>query len=105
MEFDYKVVSRNPTEKQLSYKELSHKNLDHYLLIINCTPLGTFPNVEEYPPIPYHLITKEHSLIDLIYNPGKTEFLKMGFASGAKIANGQKMLEQQALKSWSIWKS
>ncbi len=103
--FDYKVVSRRKTEGFLTYEELTEKVMEEHMLIINCTPVGTYPKIEEYPHIPYQFITQDHMLFDLIYNPDKTEFLKLGFASGARIANGLKMLEQQALKSWSIWKS
>ncbi|HPF11685.1 MAG TPA: shikimate dehydrogenase [Flavobacteriaceae bacterium] len=108
MAFDYKLVSREKTthnDNTLTYHELGREIMEHYLLIVNCTPLGTYPNISKYPPIPYQFITKKHILFDLTYNPPLTEFLKMGFASGARISNGQKMLEQQALKSWSIWKS
>lgn len=103
--FDYKIVSRTASEDGLTYQQLNETIMTNHALIINCTPLGTFPNIEEYPHIPYQFINKDHMLFDLIYNPNKTEFLKLGFASGAKISNGQKMLEQQALKAWSIWKS
>lgn len=105
MSFDYKIVSRHKSEDVLTYQELTETIMKNHLLIINCTPLGTHPNIHEYPHIPYQYITKDHMLFDLIYNPSKTEFLKLGFASGARIANGKKMLEQQALKSWAIWKS
>ncbi len=79
--------------------------MGQYFLIINCTPLGTFPNVQDFPNIPYQYITNNHVLFDLIYNPKQTEFLKRGFAKGARIENGLKMLEFQAKKSWKIWKS
>jgi shikimate dehydrogenase len=105
MSFEYTVVSRRKTENALSYEELTQKVMEDHLLIINCTPVGTFPNITAYPHIPYQYISHDHMLFDLIYNPDKTEFLKLGFASGARISNGLKMLEQQALKSWSIWKS
>lgn len=105
MSFEYTVVSRRKTENALSYEELTQKVMEDHLLIINCTPVGTYPNVKAYPHIPYQYISHDHMLFDLIYNPDKTEFLKLGFASGARISNGLKMLEQQALKSWSIWKS
>ena len=77
---------------------------NHYL-IINCTPSGTFPNVHECPNIPYHFLTSDHLLFDLIYNPPETLFLKKGQLNGASVTNGFKMLEYQAKKAWSIWKS
>jgi len=104
MNFEYKYVSRTKKGGALSYSELNRINMSNHFLIINCTPLGTHPNVHEYPPIPYEFITKHHVLFDLIYNPRETEFLKRGFAKGAKVSNGLKMLEHQAKKSWSIWK-
>ena len=67
--------------------------------------MGTFPKVHDYPQIPYHLLTKNHVLYDLIYNPAQTEFIKRGFAAGARVTNGLRMLEYQADKSWAIWKS
>ena len=79
--------------------------INKYFLIINCTPVGTFPDVNSYPQIPYHLLTKNHVLYDLIYNPAQTEFIKRGFAAGARVTNGISMLEYQAEKSWAIWKS
>jgi shikimate dehydrogenase len=70
---------------------------------VNCTPVGTFPNVNEFPKIPYGSLTPEHLLYDLIYNPAETEFLKKGKAQGAQIMNGLDMLKMQAEKSWEIW--
>ncbi|MGJ8667730.1 MAG: shikimate dehydrogenase family protein [Patiriisocius sp.] len=105
MNFDFKVVSREPEVGQLSYKSLSAEVMKKYKLIINTTPLGTHPNISECPNIPYSLITQSHFLYDLIYNPKETEFLKRGFAKGATICNGMKMLEYQAKKSWKIWNS
>lgn len=105
MDFNFKVVSRNKKEGQLSYKDLTREVIDKHCLIVNCTPVGTFPNVEDCPEIPYQHIGSKHLLFDLIYNPRETEFLKRGFAKGARVSNGLKMLEFQAKKSWSIWKS
>lgn len=105
MGFEYKMVSRNEKEGYTTYQDLNEKVISEHKLIINCTPLGTHPKVEQCPPIPYQFITKQHMLFDLIYNPATTEFLKRGFAQGAQISNGHKMLEEQALKAWAIWKS
>lgn len=106
MNFDYKMVSRTPSDdNSLSYEDLTQEVLERHCLIVNCTPVGTFPNVQDCPDIPYQYITRKHMLFDLIYNPRETEFLKRGFAKGAKVSNGLKMLEYQAKKAWSIWKS
>jgi shikimate dehydrogenase len=67
--------------------------------------LGTFPNIEECPDIPYQHISEKHMCFDLVYNPRETEFIKRGFAKGARVSNGLKMLEYQAKKAWIIWKS
>jgi shikimate dehydrogenase len=77
--------------------------LRQHLLIINASPVGTFPKIEEAPDLPYHGLTKDHILFDLIYNPLETQFLKEGKARGCKVSNGLKMLEYQAEKSWEIW--
>ncbi|MDO4230415.1 MAG: shikimate dehydrogenase, partial [Capnocytophaga sp.] len=99
----FKFVSRTPENEQLSYLELSSQLIDEYKIIINCTPLGTFPNVDDFPPIPYQFLTDKHLLYDLIYNPEKTTFLKKGEQQKATISNGLKMLELQAEKAWQIW--
>lgn len=103
--YEYKIVSRSPKADQLTYKDLQREVMNKYHLIVNCTPLGTFPNVHQFPDIPYHLLDDRHLLFDLIYNPRETEFLKRGFAKGARVSNGLKMLEYQAKKAWSIWKT
>ena len=79
--------------------------MDEYLLVINTTPLGMQPHIEQCPPMPYDLITAKHCLFDLIYNPAKTLFLEKGEANGASIANGLEMLIIQAEENWKIWNS
>ncbi len=74
-----------------------------HLLIINCTPIGTHPDLNKAPNIPYDLLTKDHFLFDLIYNPKKTLFLRKGIEIGCTTQNGLLMLEKQAEKSWNIW--
>lgn len=102
----YKFVSRKPQKKkQISYQDLSKEMLDKYTIIINCTPLGTSPEIEKYPDIPYQFINKNHLLYDLIYNPEITTFLAKGKEQGATIKNGYEMLELQAEASWEIWNS
>jgi shikimate dehydrogenase len=96
-------VSRDPREGQWGYADLNGKRIREHTLIINCTPLGTFPRIEEKPDIPYEHVSDGHLLYDLVYNPEKTAFLKAGEKRGAAICNGQAMLEYQAQKAWQIW--
>ncbi len=103
---DAKFITRNPSEStHISYENLTMEEVNLNKLIINCTPLGTFPNISESPSIPYDGITNKHCLIDLIYNPRETLFLKQGKKRGAIVLNGLHMLENQAMKSWQIWNS
>ncbi len=103
---DYLQVSRNPTgERELSYQQLNEMVIKHHTFIINTTPVGTFPNTNECPAIPFEFITPEHFVVDLIYNPEKTLFLEKAEEKGAMILNGHSMLVQQAEKSWEIWNS
>lgn len=99
----FRFVSRNPQIGQFTYSDLSATIIDKYKIIINCTPLGTFPEVTECPPIPYQHLTANHLLYDLVYNPEKTLFLQKGEKKNATICNGLKMLELQAEKAWEIW--
>ncbi|MGK0414558.1 MAG: shikimate dehydrogenase, partial [Polaribacter sp.] len=100
----YKFVSRNPKgKKEISYNSLTQKVMEKYTIIVNATPLGTFPDIEKHPNIPYQFITKNHILYDLIYNPEVTAFLSKGKENGAVIKNGSEMLELQAEESWRIW--
>ncbi|MFP2995952.1 shikimate dehydrogenase [Spongiivirga sp. MCCC 1A20706] len=101
----YKYVSRSPVKSNISYNDLDKKTIRQYQIIINCTPLGTFPKIEECPDIPYEYLTKEHLLYDLVYNPKKSTFLAKGEEQKAAITNGLKMLEFQAEKAWMIWNS
>lgn len=102
----YKVVSRElHSDSQLTYRNLNEKIIEEHLLIINTTPLGTFPNIEECSDIPYQYLTPQHYLFDLVYNPGKTLFLQKGEEKGASIKNGYEMLVLQAEESWKIWNS
>jgi shikimate dehydrogenase len=105
MGIDFKFVSRKKNENVLLYNELNEEILHNHQIIINCTPVGTFPNINEKPQIPYSSITKNHIAFDLIYNPEETAFLKAAKKQGAKIKNGLEMLQLQAEKSWEIWNS
>lgn len=104
LKIDTILVSRNPEEKgELSYSDLDEDVMASYKIIINTTPIGSYPNVEGCPAIPFELITPKHLLFDLVYNPEVTEFLKLGKQRGATIKNGLEMLHIQALASWEIW--
>lgn len=104
LKIDTIIVSRNPEEKgELSYNDLDEDVMDNYKIIVNTTPIGTYPNTEGCPAIPFELITPKHLLFDLVYNPEVTEFLKQGKKHGAIIKNGLEMLHLQALASWEIW--
>jgi len=100
---NFSFVSRSGKNNGYTYGELNDDIIADHNLIINCSPVGTFPKIEEKPAIPYSQINKQHLLFDLIYNPEETAFLAAGKANGASICNGHKMLEFQAEKSWEIW--
>jgi len=99
----FATVSRNSAS--LGYEDLSEELLNEFLIIVNCTPVGTFPNTDEAPGIPYEFITDRHLAYDLIYNPEETQFLKECRLRGAQIKNGLEMLEIQAEEAWKIWNS
>jgi shikimate dehydrogenase len=90
-------------KEAMSYEELNENMIHQNLLLINCTPVGSWPDINNSLNIPYHAITKKHLLFDLIYNPKKTDFLRSGGEMGAVIKNGLEMLEIQAMESWRIW--
>ena len=92
-------------ENEIRYEEIDRKMVAERLLIINATPLGTYPKTEAFPPIPYEFITVKHLLFDLVYNPEVTQFMTKGKAKGATVNNGYQMLLGQALKSYEIWNS
>ncbi|HEY5511497.1 MAG TPA: shikimate dehydrogenase [Prolixibacteraceae bacterium] len=98
------LVSRDSKPgTSISYKDLTRKLLGEHTIIINTTPLGTFPKIEGCPEIPFEYITERHLLFDLVYNPPVTQFLQKGAERGATIKNGYEMLELQALAAWKIW--
>lgn len=100
----YKIVSRNSKDKnKLNYQQLDEEIVKFHKLIINCTPLGTYPDIQQSPNIPYQFLTKKHLLYDLVYNPKITTFLAQGRQQSAKICNGYDMLKFQAEKAWDIW--
>ena len=98
------LVSRSPQKSStLQYNQLNEAIISDNLLIINTTPVGTFPDIANSPDIPYQFLSNKHLLFDLIYNPAQTQFLENGQKYGASIKNGLQMLELQAEKSWEIW--
>ncbi|MCB7479742.1 shikimate dehydrogenase family protein [Christiangramia sediminis] len=105
LEIDFKFVSRKREKDQLSYTELDQEIIASHTLIINCTPLGTSPNIEKYPQIPFEFISEKHLIYDLIYNPSETKFMQLASEKGAKSINGLQMLKLQAEKAWNIWNS
>lgn len=99
-------ISRSPKqENEFSYGEINQHMLSACKLIVNCTPVGTFPNIDDCIEFPFEFLTGQHLVIDLIYNPAKTKFLKKAEDNNAMILNGEAMLKHQALKSFELWNS
>lgn len=98
----FKTVSRAKNNADYTYQEIDKYIIDKKL-IINCSPVGTFPNIKDSPKIPYQYLTSENFLYDLVYNPDKTLFLKKGDEIGCFTKNGVEMLKIQAEKAWEIW--
>lgn len=103
LKIETQFVSRSPEEGVLSYEQLTPAIFKSHLLVINTTPLGTFPDIDQKPDLDYSLFTDQHLAYDLIYNPEISAFLHEAKKRGAQIKNGLEMLELQAEKSWSIW--
>ena len=97
------AVSRQPTKDQLGYQQVNASALQSHTVLVNCTPLGTHPNITQKPNIEYEALGENHLLFDLIYNPEKTAFLQHGKQQGATIVNGHRMLQLQADRAWDIW--
>lgn len=97
-------ISRNPEGiNQFGYSDINGHMLKACKLIVNCTPVGMFPDTDTCIDLPFGHLTGEHLVIDLIYNPVKTLFLQKSETAGAQILNGESMLKQQALMAWKIW--
>ena len=101
---EWKYVSRSGGINRFQYDDLTSKVISEYRIIVNASPVGTFPQDDQYPVIPYEDLTPNHLLYDLVYNPEETLFLKKGRERGATIKNGKEMLERQALAAWDFWK-
>jgi len=93
----------SPVENEITYESIDKELIDECKLIVNCTPLGTYPNVDTCPNIPYEFISNKHILYDLVYNPEVTKFMQQGMNQGAKVQNGLKMLHAQAEGAWKIF--
>lgn len=103
LQIDYLLVSRSGGKDRIRYEDLTKEIITSHKLIINTTPLGTFPKNNTCPDIPYQYLTSQHLLFDLVYNPEVTLFLQKGLERGATIKNGLEMLHLQAIRSWEIW--
>ena len=103
LKIEYDFVSRTADEFQYKYEELDASIFEEYTIIINTTPVGTHPNVDDCPNLDYSLFTKKHIAYDLIYNPEETAFLKKAKTQGTVTKNGYEMLVLQAEKAWKIW--
>ena len=87
----------------LTYQELTPEVMAEHTVIVNCTPVGMYPKVDECPEIPYDRLTSDHLLYDLLYNPNETLFMKKGRMHGSTVKNGLEMLLLQAFAAWGIW--
>ena len=104
LDIEFSYISRNPkTNKDIKYGEISSEQLNEYKIIINTSPVGMYPNVKDYPNLPYSGVTREHILYDLVYNPELSSFLQKGSEKKATLINGLPMLYLQAEKTWEIW--
>ena len=99
------VISRSKHKGNLTYEELNNEIINKSQIIINCSPVGTFPKINKCPKIPYKHLNSKHICYDLIYNPLESKFLKKSKKNNATILNGIDMLEIQAEESWKIWKT
>lgn len=100
---EWTYVSRTPREGRFTYKDIDENILGDYTVIVNASPVGTYPNAEDAPDIPYNLLSPKHLLYDLVYNPAETKFLRLGKEQGTTIKNGAEMLKLQANAAWRIW--
>lgn len=101
----YQFVSRRKIDGSITYDQVISELILPNLLIINCTPLGTYPKVDDLPPIPKSFLNNSHFIYDLVYNPEETALMKLGKSKGCNVKNGLEMLQNQAEASWEIWNS
>lgn len=101
----FKIVSRNPNENEFGYSDLNEQVMKEFSIIINCTPVGMYPQINDWPMIPYSYLGENHLCYDLIYRPAETEFLRKAKQQHAVIKNGMEMLKLQAELNWKIWNS
>lgn len=102
---EWKYVSRSPREGQFTYEDITPEFIREYEVIVNCSPVGMHPHVDESPALPYEAMTDRNLLFDLVYNPIETQFMQRGAAHGAVTKDGLEMLHLQALASWEFWHS
>ena len=100
---EWTYVSRNSGPDRLTYSQLTPMILKEYTVIVNCSPVGMYPKVDQCPSLPYEYLTASHLLYDIVYNPTTTLFMKRGAEQGATVKNGIEMLERQAIASWEFW--
>ena len=100
---EWTYVSRNSGPDRLTYSQLTPMILKEYTVIVNCSPVGMYPKVDQCPSLPYEYLTASHLLYDIVYNPTTTLFMKRGAEQGATVKNGIEMLERQAIASWELW--
>lgn len=102
---EWRYVSRTPHEGRFTYDDLTPEVLREYPVVVNCSPVGMFPHVDECPALPYEALSGENLLFDLVYNPEETLFMRRGAEQGAVVKNGLEMLHIQAVASWEFWNS
>lgn len=100
---EWVYVSRTPKKGQFTYADLSADIIAQHQVIVNCSPVGMYPHMDEAPALPYDALTADHLLYDLVYNPETTRFMQLGIEQGATVKNGLEMLHLQALASWNFW--
>lgn len=100
---EWTYVSRSPREGMITYEDITAETLQEYTVIVNCSPVGMFPNVAQAPDIPYDCLSDKHLLFDCVYNPEDTLFMQKGREQGAIVKNGLEMLHLQAIASWNFW--
>ena len=100
---EWKYVSRTAREGMITYNDITPETLREYEVIVNCSPVGMYPKVNECPAIPYEFLTSDNLLYDLVYNPEETLFMQRGAEHGAMVKNGLEMLHLQAIASWNFW--